>query len=88
MSYTILAQEVDLFIAISGYNIMAHFAKIENSKVINCIVIKNQDCGGGDFPESEALGKTFIASLGLEVADANVNTAKIQAQIDCMKGKT
>jgi len=45
---------------------MAHFAKIENNKVTNCIVIKNQDCGGGDFPDSEAIGQAFIASLGFD----------------------
>ena len=43
---------------------MAHFAKIENNIVKNVIVLKNQDCGGGDFPASEAIGQAFIASLG------------------------
>ena len=45
---------------------MAHFAKIENGKVVNCIVVRNEDCGGGDFPESEDIGKAFIASLGFD----------------------
>ena len=44
---------------------MAHFAKIENSIVRDVIVIGNDDCAGGDFPESEAAGQAFIASLGL-----------------------
>ena len=44
---------------------MAHFAKIENGIVREVIVIGNGDCGGGDFPESEAAGQAFIASLGL-----------------------
>lgn len=44
---------------------MAHFAKIVNNKVIDVIVISNDDCGGGDFPESEPIGQEFIASLGL-----------------------
>ena len=44
---------------------MAHFAKIENSIVRDVIVIGNDDCAGGDFPESEAAGQAFIAGLGL-----------------------
>lgn len=44
---------------------MAHFAKIENDKVTSVIVVSNDDCGGGNFPESEAIGQAFIASLGL-----------------------
>lgn len=45
---------------------MAHFAKIENNLVIEVIVISNDDCGGGEFPESEPIGQAFIASLGLD----------------------
>jgi hypothetical protein len=44
---------------------MAHFAKIENNTVIEVIVVSNEDCGGGDYPESEPIGQAFIASLGL-----------------------
>jgi hypothetical protein len=44
---------------------MAYFALIENDVVTNVIVIDNADCGGGDFPESEAIGQAFIASIGL-----------------------
>lgn len=44
---------------------MAHFAQIENDIVKNVIVISNDDCGGGDYPESEPIGQEFIASLGL-----------------------
>jgi hypothetical protein len=44
---------------------MAHFAKVENGIVREVIVVSNDDCGGGDFPESEAVGQAFIASLGL-----------------------
>jgi hypothetical protein len=44
---------------------MAHFAKIENGVVREVLVIGNDDCGGGDFPASEAAGQAFIASLGL-----------------------
>jgi len=45
---------------------MAHFAKIENGKVTTCIVVENEDCGGGNLPESEAIGQAFIASLGFD----------------------
>lgn len=44
---------------------MAHFAQIIDDKVTQVIVIANEDCGGGNFPESEPVGQTFIASLGL-----------------------
>jgi hypothetical protein len=45
---------------------MAHFASVENNIVGQVIVVANEDCGGGDFPESEPIGQAFIASLGLE----------------------
>ena len=45
---------------------MAHFAKIVNNKVTEVIVVSNDDCGGGNFPDSEPIGQAFIASLGLE----------------------
>ena len=44
---------------------MAHFALVENGCVNRVIVVSNDDCGGGDFPASEAVGQAFIASLGL-----------------------
>ena len=44
---------------------MAHFARINDNIVQEVIVIANDDCGGGDFPASEAAGQAFIASLGL-----------------------
>ena len=44
---------------------MAHFAQIEKNIVKNVIVVSNDDCGGGEFPESEPIGQAFIASLGL-----------------------
>jgi hypothetical protein len=44
---------------------MAHFAKVENGVVREVIVIGNENCAGGDFPESEAAGQAFIASIGL-----------------------
>ena len=45
---------------------MAHFSKIENNTVTSVIVVLNDDCGGGEFPESEPVGQAFLASLGLE----------------------
>lgn len=45
---------------------MAHFAKIENDTVTSVIVVSNNDCGGGNFPESEPIGQAFIALLGLD----------------------
>ena len=45
---------------------MAHFAQVNDSNVVQqVIVVSNDDCGGGDFPESEPVGQAFIASLGL-----------------------
>lgn len=44
---------------------MAHFARVDDSIVRQVIVVSNDDCGGGDFPESEPIGQAFIASLGL-----------------------
>jgi hypothetical protein len=43
---------------------MAHFAQVENGIVQQVIVVSNEDAPD-PFPESEALGQAFIASLGL-----------------------
>lgn len=46
---------------------MAHFAQVNNDNIVEqVIVVSNDDCGGGDFPASEPIGQTFIASLGLQ----------------------
>jgi hypothetical protein len=45
---------------------MAHFAKVENGLVSQVIVINNEVLGDLEFPESEAVGKEFIASIGLD----------------------
>jgi len=46
---------------------MAHFAHINEFSIVDrVIVISNDDCGGGDFPESEPIGQAYIASLGLD----------------------
>lgn len=45
---------------------MAHFALIDDTNTVReVIVIANDDCGGGEFPESETIGQAFIASLGI-----------------------
>jgi hypothetical protein len=45
---------------------MAHFAKIENGIVSQVIVVNNDAIEGGNFPEKELVGQTFIASIGLD----------------------
>ena len=45
---------------------MAHFAQIVGDTVVQVIVVGNDDCGGGTFPESEPIGQEFIASIGLQ----------------------
>jgi hypothetical protein len=44
---------------------MAHFALIKDNEVAEVIVIANENCGGGEFPESEKIGQSFIESIGL-----------------------
>jgi len=46
---------------------MAHFARINDDNIVEeVIVVSNDDCGGGEYPDSEPVGQAFIASLGLE----------------------
>jgi hypothetical protein len=45
---------------------MAHFAQVDDSNTVRqVIVIANDDCAGGTFPESEIPGQAFIASCGI-----------------------
>jgi hypothetical protein len=45
---------------------MAHFAQINDENIVTqVIVVSNDDCGGGEFPESEPIGQEFIALIGL-----------------------
>lgn len=44
---------------------MAHFANLKNGIVEQVVVVANENCGGGDFPDSEPVGQEFLASLGL-----------------------
>jgi hypothetical protein len=45
---------------------MAHFAQIKDGVVCEVIVVSNDDCGGGEFPESEPIGQAYIAQIGLD----------------------
>ena len=45
---------------------MAHFALINDDDIVQTvIVVSNDDCGGGDFPQSEPVGQAFLASIGI-----------------------
>ena len=44
---------------------MKYFAKIENNIVVKVVCVNDKDCENLDFPQSETVGKAFIASLGL-----------------------
>jgi hypothetical protein len=44
---------------------MAHFAHIKNNIVADVIVVDNANCGGGNFPQSEAVGQAFILASGI-----------------------
>ncbi len=46
--------------------IIAHFARVEDGIVREVIVVNNTDCGGGDYPASNAAGQAFIKSIGLD----------------------
>lgn len=46
---------------------MAHFAKLDNNNiVVQVIVVPDNRCGGGTYPNSETIGQEFIKSLGLD----------------------
>lgn len=43
---------------------MAHFAQInEDNIVTQVIVVSNDDCAGGDYPESDPVGAAFCTNL-------------------------
>lgn len=44
---------------------MAHFARLNENKVSDVIVISNEMVGNLEFPESEVIGQEYIASIGL-----------------------
>ena len=64
---------------------MAYFAKIENNLVTQIIAVHN-DVVGTEFPASEPIGQTFIASLGLDgdwkQTSFNGNFRKRYANVD------
>ena len=43
---------------------MAHYAKLIDNIVVDVITVSNDVVG--DYPESDAIGRAFIASLGIE----------------------
>jgi len=46
---------------------VAHFAEVDEYQIVrNVIVVNNDDCGGGDFPDSEPIGQAFIDAIGIE----------------------
>jgi hypothetical protein len=45
---------------------MANFARIQDGYIDNVIVVANSDCDDLPFPDSEPVGQTFIASLGIQ----------------------
>ena len=46
---------------------MAHFAQVDDSGIVRqVIVVDNKDCGGGDYPASNAVGQAFIKQIGLD----------------------
>lgn len=46
---------------------MAHFALVDDTNTVReVITVSNDDCGGGEFPQSEPIGQAFIASCGIE----------------------
>lgn len=54
---------------------MAHFAQIENNKVVQVLVVGNEDINNLPFPESEPVGVAFLNGLfpGLEWKQTSYN---------------
>jgi hypothetical protein len=45
---------------------MAHFAKIENNKVVDVLVVSNDILNNLEFPESESIGQQYLKDLGFD----------------------
>ena len=46
---------------------MAHFALVDDTNTVReVLTVGNNDCAGGDLPESEPAGQAFLASIGLQ----------------------
>ena len=45
---------------------MAHFALVSDNNIVKqVVVVNNDDCAGGDLPESEPAGQAFLLACGL-----------------------
>lgn len=45
---------------------MAHFALVDETNVVReVLTVGNDDCAGGDLPESEPAGQAFLLACGL-----------------------
>ena len=45
---------------------MAHFALVDDTNTIREVInVGNDDCGGGEFPQSEPIGQAFLAACGI-----------------------
>ena len=45
---------------------MAHFALVDDTGTVReVLTVGNDDCAGGDLPESEPAGQAFLAACGL-----------------------
>tara|TARA_R110000868_G_scaffold59520_5_gene182569 strand:+ start:759 stop:1031 length:273 start_codon:yes stop_codon:yes gene_type:complete len=70
---------------------MAHFAQVDNGNIVgDVIVIKNADCGGGTFPDSEPVGQSFIAAPhpdGLALAGVWKQTSYSGSFRGCFAGR-
>ena len=63
---------------------MAHFAKVVDGVVTDIIVVDNADCGGGEFPQSEPVGRAHIAALA--VLDSRLEGEWFQASYNTRDG--
>jgi hypothetical protein len=45
---------------------MAYFAELIENTVTQVIAIDDDNCGGGVYPLSEAIGQDYIAEIGIE----------------------
>lgn len=44
---------------------MAHFARVQDGVVVEVVAVDDKDCGGGEYPASEPIGRQFLADSGL-----------------------
>lgn len=69
----------------NGRDLMAHYAKLIDNIVVDVITVSNEVVG--EYPESDAIGQAFIASLGIEgdwiQTSFNSNFRKQYAYANC-----